>query len=106
VSITDKEVVLDTNVWIFGLLNQLPGRVEIRWEKAETETVRKYQHLGCKLGDAVLAAHLEEMGIKVLATESRHFLEEIKEVPFRRINAAQALAELKKCEIRHKFYKI
>lgn len=143
-TIRDEKVVLDTNVWVFGLrrhpefpasilllerLNQLQvilpcqvlrelqanlteselknlfrllkefqKQIVIHWEKAKRETVRKYQNLGCKLGDAVLAAHLEELGVKVLVTENRHFLEEIQELPFQRLGTIEALAELEKLE--------
>jgi predicted nucleic acid-binding protein len=103
-TISDERVVLDTNVWIFGLrhhpelpacallldrldqiqvifprqilrelqadlteselrtlfnlLKQFPKQIVIHWGKAEIENVRKYQSLGCKLGDAAIAAHL------------------------------------------------
>ena len=143
-TIGDKRVVLDTNVWIFGLrrhpefpdcapllehlsqlqvilprqvlrelqanltdrelrtlfrlLSQFPEQIGIRWEKAEMESVRKYQSLGCKLGDAAIAAHLEELEVEVLITENRHFLEELKDLPFRRLSASEALAQLEKAE--------
>jgi hypothetical protein len=51
--------------------------------------------MGCKLGDAVVSAHAEELGIKTLVTESRDFLEELTGLPFRRLSAGQAIAELK-----------
>lgn len=141
-TIRDERVVLDTNVWIFGLrhhlelpactlllerlgqlqvilprqvlcelqanlteselralfrlLRKYPNRVLIHWEKAKRDTISKYQSLGCKLGDAALAAHLEELGVKVLITENRHFLEELKDLPFRRLSAIEAIAELEK----------
>jgi len=38
---------------------------------------------------------LEELGIKVLVTETRDFLEEIENLPFHTLNAAEALAKLK-----------
>jgi hypothetical protein len=57
--------------------------------------VVKYQRTGCKLGDAVVSAHLEEPGIKTLVTENPDFLEEILGLPFRRLRASQALAELR-----------
>lgn len=79
---------------LFRLLTRLPQRLKINWEKAQQEIIAKYQRLGCKLGDAVVAAHLEELEIKVLITENRDFLEEVKQLPFRRLSAAQALAEL------------
>ena len=139
-SILDEWIVLDTNIWIFGLrrvsdipacaqllglldrlyvvlprqilqelqanfseeevrtlfrlLSGLPHRMKINWEKAKQENIEKYQRLGCKLGDAVIAAHLEELGIKILISENRDFLSEVKELPFRRLSAAQALTEL------------
>ena len=139
-TIRDERVVLDTNIWIFGLrrhpafpgctlllkrlsllqvilprqvlrelwanlteselrtlfrlLNQFPEQMVIRWEKADRETIRKYQTLGCKLGDAVIAAHLEALEVQVLVTENRHFLEGLQGLPFRRLSAIEVLAEL------------
>ncbi|MBT9141394.1 MAG: hypothetical protein DDT30_01986 [Dehalococcoidia bacterium] len=143
-TIRDERVVLDTNVWIFGLrhhpelpacalllerlgqiqvilpsqvlrelqanlteselrtlfhlLKQFPKQIVIHCGKAEMETVRKYQSLGCKLGDAAIAAQLEELEVETLITENRHFLEELKNLPFRRLSATEALAELEKVE--------
>jgi predicted nucleic acid-binding protein len=139
VSILDEWIVLDTNVWIFGLrrvpdvpacaqllerlhrlsvvlprqilqelqanlsedeiktlfrlLSRLSPKVIVNWGKAQQGIITKYQGLGCKLGDAAVAAHLEELGIKLLVSENRDFLEELKELPFRRLSAAQALTE-------------
>jgi predicted nucleic acid-binding protein len=141
-TILDKSVVLDTNIWIFGLrrhpdlpacaqllerlgqlqvilprqllqelranlseselkilfhlLKQFPEKIVIDWEKAKIETIHKYQGLGCKLGDAAIAAHLEDLGIRVLITENRHFLKELKGIPFQSLNAIEALAEIEK----------
>ena len=78
---------------LFRLLSRLPERIKISWDKAKPEIITKYQRLGCKRGDAVVAAHLEELGIKVLVSENRDFLEEVRNLPFRRISAAQALTE-------------
>ncbi len=61
-------------------------------------TIRKYQSLGCKLGDATIAAHLEELEVEVLITENRHFLEELKDLPFRTLSAGEALVELEKAK--------
>jgi len=143
-TIRDERVVLDTNIWIFGLrhhlelpacalllnclgqiqvilprqilrelqanltetelitffhlLKQFPKQIVIHWGKAEMETAHKYQNLGCKLGDAAIAAHLEELKVETLITENRHFLEELKDLPFRRLSAAEALAELDRVE--------
>ena len=81
---------------LFRLLSRFPERLKINWDKTKTGIIAKYRRLGCKLGDAVIAAHLEELGIKVLVTENRDFLEEIENLPFRTLNAAEAMAELKR----------
>lgn len=140
-SIRDEWIVLDTNVWIFGLrqdpnlpactellenlnrlhvvlprqilqelqanlvedelkalfrlLTRIPIAPKIDWQKVDHTIVAKYQRSGCKLGDAVVAAHLEELGVKILVTENRDFLEEIPGLPFRRLKASQAMTELR-----------
>lgn len=58
--------------------------------------IEKFQQSGCKLGDAVVAAHLEEEGVETLISENRHFLAEIRGLPFRVLSAAAALEELEK----------
>jgi len=139
-SIRDEPVVLDTNVWIFGLrrhhvvpactvllerlgeltvavprqilrelqanlsdaelaalfrlLGEVPDRVKLSWRKVRPESIRKYQRLGCRLGDAAVAGHLDELKVRVLVTENRHFLRGIRGLPFRSLVAAEAVAEL------------
>lgn len=78
----------------FRLIYLYPDRIELSWQKAESKLIRKYQELGCKLGDAVISAHLEMMNIKTLVSENRDFLEEIKGLPFRVLRAEEALQEL------------
>ncbi len=80
---------------LFRLLSRFPGRLRISWDKTSPQIISKYQREGCKLGDAVIAAHLEELDIKILVSENRDFLKEIRNLPFRRLSASQALAELK-----------
>ena len=123
-SILDEWIVLDTNVWIFGLRRfpDLPACVELLehldrlrvvvprqilqeiqanlWEKTKPDLIARYQNLGCKLGDAAVAAHLEELGIKLLVSENRDFLEELSDLPFRRLSAAQAMTELRQSRMR------
>ncbi|MEO6165307.1 MAG: hypothetical protein ABIP88_14340 [Candidatus Binatia bacterium] len=140
-SIQDEWIVLDTNIWIFGLrrvpgfaecaellgflnrlrvllprqilqelqanfsesemsslfrlLNRLPSPPRIDWQKPAQETVAKYLNLGCKLGDAAVSAHLDELSVNVLVTENRDFLEELSGLPFRRLKAREVLAELR-----------
>ncbi|MBN2580401.1 MAG: type II toxin-antitoxin system VapC family toxin [Pirellulales bacterium] len=78
----------------FRLIHLDPRRSELSWEKAEADLIVKYQKLGCKLGDAAIAAHLEQMGIVTLVSENRDFLEEIKGLPFRVLRAEEALRGL------------
>jgi predicted nucleic acid-binding protein len=80
---------------LFRLINRLPIPPRIDWQKANPEKVANYQRMGCKLGDAVVSAHAEELGIKILVTENRDFLEELKGLPFRRLSAGRAMAQLR-----------
>jgi predicted nucleic acid-binding protein len=137
-------VVLDTNIWIFGLRHQpeqpacaqvlqhLPRlhvkmprqfllelqanlrheemreffrllhrhaeHTDVRWEQVELARIRTYRRLGCKLGDAAVAAHLEVLGIGTLVSENRDFLYEITGLPFRVLRAADFLRELEEVE--------
>ena len=139
-SIDNEWIVLDTNIWIFGLrnlkdqpacfqilqcLNRLyvktpyqiflelqanldpeelkrffrlihfyPSRIELSWEKADFNMINKYRNVGCKLGDAAIAAHLEMMNIKTFISENRDFFAEVKEFPFRVLRAEEVLREL------------
>jgi predicted nucleic acid-binding protein len=79
---------------LFHLVNRYPDRIDILWNKVELSLIRKYQQLGCKLGDAIIAAHVEAMNVKTLVSENRHFLEEIKGLPFRVLSAKDLLQEL------------
>jgi hypothetical protein len=78
----------------FRLIHLYPNRVELSWEKAELDLINKYRSLGCKLGDAAVAAHLEKMSINTLVSENRDFYAEIKKVPFRVLRAEEALQKL------------
>lgn len=79
---------------LFRLLSHFPDRVEVSWDKLEPALIRKYQQLGCKLGDAAVAAHVEATGARALVSENRDFLEEIKGLPFRVLKAESLLREL------------
>jgi len=133
-------VVLDTNVWIFGLRKQsdqpacahvlqrvpqlhvkvprqvllelqtnlngeemrdffrpirrYPERIELHWDRVDLSRIRIYQQLGCKLGDATIAAHLETLAVEALMSENRDFLDEIPGLPFRVLRAEDLLREL------------
>lgn len=79
---------------IFRILNRYSERVDIQWDKADPLLVEKYQRLGCRLGDAVVAAHLEALEVKAIVSENRHFLSEIQELPFRVLSSSDALLEV------------
>jgi hypothetical protein len=78
----------------FRLLNRHPERTDIRWERVELSFIHKYQRLGCKLGDATVAAHMETLAVETLVSENRDFLYEIKGLPFRVLRAEEILREL------------
>ena len=80
---------------LFRLLNRLPIPPKIDWQKPAQEIVARYRRMGCKLGDAAVSAHMEELGINILVTENRDFLEELTGLPFRRLKAREVLAELR-----------
>lgn len=81
---------------LFELFKQYPDRIRIDWKTTTQALINKFQQLGCKLGDAAVAAHVAEEGVEILISENRHFLAEIHGLPFRVISAAEALQELKK----------
>ena len=78
----------------FRLVNLHPTRVGLDWRKAPVEVIRKYETLGGKRGDAVVAAHVEHLGIPVLVSENREFLSGVPDLPFRIVTASSALAEI------------
>jgi hypothetical protein len=60
--------------------------------------IRKYQQLGCKLGDAAVAAHMETLGVGTLVSENRDFLCELQGLPFRVLRAVDVVRELGEIE--------
>ena len=79
---------------LFRLVNRYPDRIDIQWDKVKSLLIRKYEKPGCKLGDAIVAAHVEAMRVEILVSENRHFLEERKGLPFQVLNAGMILEEL------------
>jgi predicted nucleic acid-binding protein len=65
----------------FGLVNFPSRRIAASWTLADAELVKKYQRMGCKKGDAVVAAHAEALKIGVIITENRGFLRQCKRLP-------------------------
>lgn len=79
---------------LFELFNRYSDRVKISWLPAALSSIEKFVGLGCKLGDAAVAAHLQELGVRCLITENRHFLTEIHGLPFSILSPAEALEAL------------
>ncbi len=79
---------------LFRLLNRYPERIQIHWERVEAALINQYQQLGCKLGDAAVAAHVETLEAEVLVSENRDFLAEISGLPFRVFSAEAFVREL------------
>jgi hypothetical protein len=78
----------------FRLIRRYPERIEIYWDKVDLSRIRTYRQLGCKLGDATIAAHLETLAVETLVSENRDFLDEIPGLPFRVLRAEDLLREL------------
>ena len=83
----------------FRLLHRHAEQTDMRWEQVELSRIRTYQRLGCKLGDAAVAAHLDVLGVGTLVSENRDFLYEIRGLPFRVLRAADFLRELEEVEL-------
>lgn len=79
---------------LFRFFNRYPDRIEVHWDKVDLSLIRKYQQLGCKLGDAAVAAHVETFGIDTLVSENRDFLYEISGLPFQALRAEDVVREL------------
>lgn len=141
-TIRDSRIVLDTNVWIYGLrrdqdhpsclellqnlrtfhviiprqvlaelqvnlapeeyqrfwqlINAYSARIEISWDPAPIERLNLYRRLGCRRGDAAVAALTEQVGAEVLVTENREFLRDVPNLPFRLVTSSALLAELER----------
>jgi len=79
---------------LFRLFKRYPDRVRINWKTTTHALIEKFQRLGCKLGDATVAAHIYEEGLETLISENRHFLAQIPGLPFCVLSAAATLEEL------------
>lgn len=77
-------------------LRALSKAKALSWDHAlvPPEAVEQWQRRGAKKGDAVIAAHLELKGIQYFVSENRHFLTELKGLPFTVLTAQEALDQL------------
>jgi len=57
----------------YRLVNQYSEFIELSWEPATAEQVKSFEQRGCRKGDAVIAAHAETLGAKVIVIENRQF---------------------------------
>lgn len=80
----------------YQLVNQHSEAIEVSWNLAPIERVKFYESRGCRKGDAVIAAHAEALGVLIIVSENRQFLQTIKELPIEIVTAKQALARATK----------
>jgi len=55
---------------LFDLVSRYPKRIVLDWQGPPVELSRKYQSLGWKRGDALVASHIEHLGAPVLVSEN------------------------------------
>ena len=141
-SIQNSRIVLDTNVWIYGLrrdqiypqceelldklrmfrviiprqvlfelqvnlspqeyqqfwqlINAYPAQIEVSWDPAPQDRLDRYRQLGCRKGDAAVAALTEHVEAEVLVRENRELLRDVSNLPFRLVSSTELLAELER----------
>lgn len=68
----------------------------VTWDyaPASMERVGQWEQRGAKKGDAVIAAHLEAVGVRYFVSENRHFLAELPDLPFKVLTSEDAVALL------------
>jgi hypothetical protein len=79
---------------LFELAKRHPTRIILDWRRPPIELIRKHRELGFKRGDAVVAAHVESLGLPTLVSENRDLLRGVPGLPLRIVTAAAVLAEL------------
>jgi predicted nucleic acid-binding protein len=80
----------------YRLVNQYSEFIELSWEPAATEQVKFYEQRGCRKGDAVIAAHAETLGAKVIVSENRQFLQTLRDFAVELVTAGEAQTRLAK----------
>ena len=81
---------------LYRLINQYPEFIELNWQPAGLERVKFYEELGCRKGDAVIAAHAEALGIGIIVSENRQFLQTLSGLSIEIITAREAQTRLTK----------
>ena len=79
----------------YRLINQNFEFIELSWQPAVIERVKFYEELGCRKGDAVIAAHAETLGVKIIVSENRQFLQTLRDRPIDILTSAEAKGRIK-----------
>jgi hypothetical protein len=89
---------------IYAIFSAHPEDVEpvlLDWTPPPDSLVAEFRARGCKKGDAFVAACLVASGVDYFISENRHFLFEIKDLPFVVLSPAQVLEQLSSSEHSH-----
>ena len=62
----------------YRLVNQCSEFIELSWDPAALDQVRFYQELGCRKGNAVIAAHAKTSAVTTIVSENRQFLQTLR----------------------------
>lgn len=78
------------------VLDALEVAKECRFDYAPGKATRvvHWEHQGAKKGDAVIIVQLEAAEVLFLISENRHFLGEVRGLPFEVLSSAEAIARL------------
>ena len=87
-------LALDEMRDFYRLVNQYSEFIDLSWEPAVNERVKFYEELGCRKGDAVIAAHAEALEVKIIVSENRQFLQTLRNSPIEILTSAEAQARL------------
>jgi predicted nucleic acid-binding protein len=82
---------------IYATFSSRPEDVEpvlLDWTPPPDYLVTEFRARGCKKGDAFVAACVVVAGVDYFISENRHFLCEIKDLPFAVLSCAQVLEQL------------
>lgn len=93
----ELNAVLSQTEWqeFYTLVNNNPGLVTLDWTVTSPERAEFFTAQGCKKGDALVAAHAEQLGVRFVVSENRQFLQTFQNLPFEIITSATALAKLR-----------
>lgn len=86
-------LTLDEMRRLHALLRLVPDSL-LDWRAPPEEAVQRYRSLGCKRGDALIAAGIEAIGATTFVSNNRHFLFAIHGLPFRVLAPDDALREI------------